>query len=396
MAALLRQFSQLLLRRIDAKIFDAHRHPDLPVKCFHRFDAFSRGLDFVCSGFHSHHIDRELREPLRLRIHHISRPASPDSRKACAVRHIKHTAQFMLQLMARPVSAVRPTAGKPVVGKASCPHHLRSRVIMIGLFHKNPCVLHHSADQMFTDAVRQFHVVALIKVAFHRVHHDIHTSAGCLVFRQCHGKLRVHDRESCPAVIAAVASFQPSVLIRDDRRITHLRSCRGDRQHNSDGQTAGSLTFSRVEIPHIPFICHAVSDGLGRVDDASAAYCKDKIHAFLLTQADPFIDKRQSRVRHNASERYIRDPRLVQRPAHPLQKPALLHAAASVVYQHLTASLRPDQLAGLFLCSSAEDNLRRRIVIKILHPFSPSRYKVTRSRSGTSSSLPAPAHGSAK
>ena len=134
------------------------------------------------------------------------------------------------------------------------------------------------------------------------MHHDIHTPACRLVFRKSHGQHRIHDRELCAAVIAVIASFQPSVLIRDNRRITHLRTGRRDRQHDTDRKTAVRLTFSFIKIPHITAIVHAVADGLGRIDHAAPANGKDKVHTFFPAQFDPFIYKGQPRVRHHAAK----------------------------------------------------------------------------------------------
>ena len=281
----------------------------------------------------------------------------------------------MLQLMARPVSAVCAASGKSVVGETPRPHDFRPCVIVIRLVHEELRVLHHSTDEMLTDAVRQFHVPTLIEIPLHSVHHDIHAPAGCLIFRQRHRKLRVHDREPCPAEIAAVTSFQPSVLICDDGRVAHLRPCRRDCQHNANGQTAGCLTLSRIKIPHIAFICHAIPDGLRGINDTPSAYREDKINTLSFAQADPFIYKRQSGIRHNAAQRQVRYSRLLQRTEDPVQKSALLHTAASVMYKNLAAVLRLYKLSDLLFGSSAKDNARRCIIIKIFHFLSSSRHK---------------------
>src|SRR5699024_9706930 len=204
------------------KVSDIHRHLQRLIKCFHCFYAFYRRLHFVLSSFHTHHIDRKSCEPLRARVHHIPCPASPYGCKPCTVSNVKHSAQFMLQLMAGPVAAVRATSCKPVMGNTSRPHNLCPCLVVIRLIHKNPCILHHCTDQVLADAVSQFHILALIKVSLHSVHHNIHTPAGRLIFGQRHCKFRVHHRESCTGVIAAVSSLQTPVLIGNDRRITHL------------------------------------------------------------------------------------------------------------------------------------------------------------------------------
>src|SRR5699024_2731889 len=104
--AFLRQLSHLLFCKINIHIADTYRHLDLVVELFHLFHTSESCSHIVFAWFHAHYIYRELREALRSGVHHISGPASPDSRKSGAVSHIKHAAQLMLQLMACPVSAV--------------------------------------------------------------------------------------------------------------------------------------------------------------------------------------------------------------------------------------------------------------------------------------------------
>ena len=208
----------------------------------------------------------------------------------------------MLQLMARPVAAVCPATGQPVVREAARPHHFRTGVIIVRLLHQDLRVLHHRADQILADAVRQFHIVRPVKISLHRVHHNIHAPACRLVLRQSHSQYRIHDREFCAAVITVIASLQPAVLIRDNRRVAHLRTGRRDRQYDADRKTTVRLTFSFIKIPHIAIIVHAVADGLGGIDHTAPADGKNKVRAFLFTQFNPFIYEGQPRVRHHAAK----------------------------------------------------------------------------------------------
>ena len=54
--------------------------------------------------------------------------------------------------------------------------------------------------------------------------------AGCLVIRKCFCEIRVHDCKSGAAEVIAVAAFDPSVFLGDDRGIAHLAAGGGNGQ----------------------------------------------------------------------------------------------------------------------------------------------------------------------
>ena len=207
----------------------------------------------------------------------------------------------------------------------------------------------------------------MIEIALHCVHHNIHAPACGLVFRQRHGQLRIHDGKSRSPVIAAVPPLEPSVLICYNRRIAHLGSCRRDRQDHTDRKASLCSSFPVIEIPYVSSICHAVSDCFGGIDHTAASYSKDKIRIFLFTELDSLIHKRQSGIRHDSSQRHIRDPRIVKRPVYALQQSASHHTAASIVDQHFPAPLLCHQLSGLIFGSFSEHDFCRCIILEILH-----------------------------
>ena len=369
MTAFLRQFSHLLFCKINVHIADAHRHLNLAVELFHLFHTSESRRHIIFTGFHAHYIYRELREALRSGVHHISCPASPDSRKTCSVSHIKHTAQLMLQLMTCPVSAVCSASGQAVMGQASCPHYLCPCLIVIRLCHKDSGIIHNGAQQMFADSVCQLHIAGLVEIPFHCMHHNIRASAGCLILRQSHGDLRIHNREFCPADIVITSPLQPSLLIGNYRRITHFGSCRGNRKNNSHRKTCFRFSYLLIKIPYVSLllVSHTVSDSFGRIYYTAASYSQNKIHAFLPAQIYPLIDQGKSGVRHNSSQRHIRNARLVKRRINPVQKPGSLYTSASIVNKNLPASLLLYQVSGLLLCLFPKYNFRRCVISKILH-----------------------------
>ena len=273
----------------------------------------------------------------------------------------------MLQLMARPVAAVRPASGQTIMGKTSGPHYLCPGIVIVRFCHQDLRVFHHRPDQMLADPVCHLHVLTLIEIALHCVHHNINAPAGSLVFRQCHGKLRIHDGKSCSPVIAAVSPLEPSVLIRYNRRITHLGSCRRNGQDHTDREAPLCSSFLLIEIPHIPAISHTVTDGFGGIDHTAAAYSQNEVCIFPFAELDPLIYKRQPGIRHDSSQRHIWDTCLVKRTVYTVQQPASYHTAAPVVDKHFPAALLCHKLPGLVLGSLSKHNFSRRIILKILH-----------------------------
>ena len=176
----------------------------------------------ILSFLLSHYTDSKLCKSAGIPLQNISCPASPDSRQSRTMRHIKHTAQLVLQLMTCPVPACRSTSGQTIMRQASCPHHLCSCFIIVRLLHKDPCILHNCPDQMLTKSIRKIQILFLVKITLHGMHHNVHAAAGRLILWKSHCKLRIHHSKSGTAAIISIAAFQPSILIGDHRRIAHF------------------------------------------------------------------------------------------------------------------------------------------------------------------------------
>ena len=101
------------------------------------------------------------------------------------------------------------------------------------------------------------------------MHHDICATAGGLIIRKCHRQFRVHDRESRTAVITAVSALHEALFLRDNGRITHLTSCRRDRQDNAQREASLRLSLIVIEIPDIAFVRDTITDRFRRVDRAA-------------------------------------------------------------------------------------------------------------------------------
>ena len=107
--------------------------------------------------------------------------------------------------------------------------------------------------------------------------------------RQCHGQFRIHDCKARSSIVIAVSSLDPAVFFCNNRRITHLTSCRCNSQYNTNRKTSCCLALFVIKIPYVPFIGNSISDCFCRIDRTSAAYSKDEIYSFFFRELDSFI-----------------------------------------------------------------------------------------------------------
>ena len=188
------------------------------------------------------------------------------------------------------VSAVVSAAGEAIVRETSGPHHLGSRVIVVWIVHKDLRVRDHGAHKTFRNGVGDLHISAVCEIALHGMHQNIGAAAGCLVRRESHCDLRVHDSEYRAGDIIVVAAFFQCFIVCDNRAVAHLTSGSRDGQNNADRKACGCLTGVLIEIPDITVVRETVTDGFRGVDDTAAAYRKEKINALLSAELDPLAD----------------------------------------------------------------------------------------------------------
>ena len=251
--------------------------------------------------------------------------------------------------------------------KAACPHDLGARVVILGIVAEDERLRHDGAQQAFGDAIRDFHRVALNKVALHGVHENIGAAAGGLIIRQSHGQFGIHDGELRAADIVVIAALDAALLFGDDGGIAHFAAGSGDGQHHADGQTALGLALVIVEIPDVAVHAHAVADGLGRVDDAAAADGKDEVNAFLFAQVDALIDEGEMRVGDDAAKLDMRDVRRVEGRFDLVEQAAAARALTAEMNQNLFAALRADEVADLLMGIFAEIDVGRGVIAEIAH-----------------------------
>ena len=94
------------------------------------------------------------------------------------------------------------------------------------------------------------------------MHQNIHGTALGLVHWQRIGQFRIHNGKSTAAQIITVSPFDPTILVRNDRRPAHFTAGCGDRQHSADWKTSFCFPLSAIDVPYIPFIGNAIADPL--------------------------------------------------------------------------------------------------------------------------------------
>ncbi len=77
-------------------------------------------------------------------------------------------------------------------------------------------------------AVGQFYMLHVRKVALHHVRHDIHTSTGRLVRRQGERPLRIENGKLWDMGKGVVAALEHAVFVGNYARIAHLAASGGD------------------------------------------------------------------------------------------------------------------------------------------------------------------------
>ena len=117
------------------------------------------------------------------------------------------------------------------------------------------------------------------------MHQNVCASACCLIIRQCHGQFRIHNCKARSSIVIAVSSLDPAVFFCNNRRITHLTSCRCNSQYNTNRKTSCCLALFVIKIPYVPFIGNSISDCFCRINRTSAAYSKDEIYSFFFARA---------------------------------------------------------------------------------------------------------------
>ena len=200
------------------------------------------------------------------------------------------------------------------------------------------------------------------------MHQHIHHAAGHLILGQRVGQLRVHNGEAGPLQIGVETALCMVLFIRQHRRVAQLAACGGDGQHHADGQGFYQFFLAHPKIPNVHIgIGHAVGHALGRVDDAAAAHCQQKVSAEGLALLHHLTGEGQAGVGLHAAQGQVFHSCCGEGGLHAGNKPTLLGALAAVDHHGFRAAKGLHLRAYLFFTALAEQNLRGRIKIKPFH-----------------------------
>ena len=359
----------LLIIKVKSKFMQADRHLDRTEKVLHCLDSCQGGLFEIKAARDIEYVGRKLCETLRIYIVYISCPASPDRCKTGTVSDIIESAKLVLKLVTCPVATAGSTSGQTLVREASCPHDLCAGGVVVRFPHKNTCVVDDSLHQRFTDAVCDLHSLDIDEITLHGVHEDIHTAALRLILRKAVGKLRVHQGKFRTAEIAfGSTSFQPAILIGDDRGIAHLTSGSCNGRDDADRKTGSRNFCLEIKIPDIcPWICNAVPDRLGRVNNTSTADSENEIYVFFLTELDTFTYFGKTRVRDNAAQGNEINAGISKTSGNFVDQPGSDGTLASVMDQNFVTVLFLQNITNLQMRIFTKNNLCRGKIFKTAH-----------------------------
>ena len=222
-------------------------------------------------------------------------------------------------------------------------------------------VVHQVPHQGLCDGVGEVHVVIVGEIALHRVHDHVRDAGRRLVRGQGEGADRVHDGELGPAQLVGIAQLHVAVLVRDDAGFAHL-AARG-----RDREVALRRGLAQVEVPDFAVIRDAAGDGLGRVDDGTAADGEDEIHALLAAQVDALVDEGQPRVRNDPAQADEVHAAVAEQAADLVQQAGLLGALTAVMDQHLVTAVLLHESGHFFLGLLPEHDFGRGVIDEISH-----------------------------
>ena len=254
------------------------------------------------------------------------------------------------------------------MGETARPHKLGARVVVVRIGKSLFRIRHYGFEQPLAHTVQKLRVFGIGKIAFHRVHHDVHTAARRLIGGQRAGESRIHNGEARAGAFVIDALFEPAVLVGDNAGIARFAARGGDRQHCADGGARLRRGLAHEEIPDIKFgIGERVANGLRRVDHAAAADGEKKVRACFFCESDALAHLAEPGVRLHAAEQLVRDALGFERIGAAVKQPRAHGAAAAVNDERMRAAAFADKLAAAAFGVAPENDLRGNAVFKVLH-----------------------------
>ena len=254
---------------------------------------------------YAHNIYCQLYEAGEIVFVNVTSPATPNCSQACTVSNVPNTAQFVLDLVASPVTKAA-FAGSIIVGKRTAPHNFCTSVVVSGVFFKNLSVAHGSFQYVFANSINDVQLFSFCcgEEAFQSVHHNINTTAGSLISRKSVSKFRVQNAELAVSVGRSQTTFQPTIFVGNYGRSTHFATCSCNGKYCCSGDATGNGAFAFVIFPNIAFVSNTVSNSLSAINGTTATNSEDEVNAFCFAQFNAFVNFRKARVRNNTAQEY--------------------------------------------------------------------------------------------
>ena len=254
---------------------------------------------------YAHNIYCQLYEAGEIVFVNVTSPATPNCSQACTVSNIPNAAQFVFDLVARPIAKAAFT-GSVVMGKRTAPHNFCTSIVVGGVCFKNLSVAHGGFQNAFADSVDNVQLMNIFcsEETFQGMHHNIYTTACSLVCRKSVGQFRIQDAEFAVSIGRCQATFQPAVFVGDYGRSTHFTTSSCNGKYCCGGDATGYCTFAFIIFPNVAFVGKTVRNSFSTVDGATAANSEDEVNAFCFAQFNAFINFGKTRVRNNTAQKY--------------------------------------------------------------------------------------------
>ena len=279
---------RIVIRGLDAKLGQMHRHADFLKEALHGQDTLARGaLRAGKVHFHAEHAVCQLGKARDIVLHLIHGPCREQHGQACAVRDlVAEGAQLMLELVHRE-QARAAAAGIVVVRYAARPHQRGARFVVVRVFDCAAACVARRDQHTLCNAVGDVALAARRgQVTLERVHHNIHDATAGLELGHGKGVLRIEEADARAVGLAGDAALFLGFFIGQHAGVTGLRAGGCERQHGCDRQGLVRRGAGRGEFPRVASSSYAQTDGLGGVDDRAAADGEDKVDPLALAKLD--------------------------------------------------------------------------------------------------------------
>lgn len=223
-------------------------------------------------------------------IQHMGQESRGEDCKAQAVGDAVESGKLMLHGVAGPGDGMA-AFDEIIDGPGGIPEQVRPGFLTFGIFHGHGSVLDDAPHHAFHEFLHGIKGFFLLQVDLEKVGQDICRSAGGLVSVRRVGVFRTEEGNGRAERFCCPAAFFPGVPIGDDGAAVHFRAGRGQGGHGDDGERFPDLRSALDQVPRIILIGNAAGDGLGRIEDASAAYSQDQVDGGSPAEADSLADQ---------------------------------------------------------------------------------------------------------